>query len=78
MGMGHLALKIEDQTLARDVFIHVGSRVQGKYFGLCLNFGVICKYYNLSPTSSWNRKCISAPQCTAKCAVTRCGGNKEV
>ena len=45
MGMGHLALKIEDQTLARDVFIHVGSRVQGKYFGLCLNFGVICKYY---------------------------------
>ena len=67
MGMGHLALKIEDQTLARDVFIHVGSRVQGKYFGLCLNFAVICKYYNLSPTYSWNRKYISAPQCTAKC-----------
>ena len=78
--MGHLALKIEDQTLARDVFIHVGSRVQGKYFGLCLNFAVICKYYNLSVSLQHivGTENIFQLHSALQSVVTRCGGNKEV
>ena len=75
MGMGHLALKIEDQTLARDVFIHVGSRVQGKYFGLCLNFGVsiIISFQHFVGTEN-----IFQLHSALQSVVTRCGGNKEV